>query len=172
MAKEKAKGTGIILKPSEITKDNVPYLVSKVKEQIKELKKGTSDEPSTNGDLEGFGKLADIKDPSRLIQAYSMVVGKSAHYEMVSKDFVSMDPSGKVPVLKISGYSADSWKKDILKAYNKLTFGEKLEKLEKALKFLEGHLSADQKFKNDMVGFFDLFGIDAGDSIVTDEVTA
>ena len=139
---EKKNSKNAVAKKDQFTVADVPDLLKQVNEQIKQLK-GEEEDPITDGNLEGFGRLSDIDDVTTLVRAASSVMGKAAAYDKAAEE-TGVDIS-KFP-FKINKWGAEKWLKDIKRRINEVTFKDRLDKLTKVKDELEQHLSAEDKF--------------------------
>lgn len=133
---------------NQFTQADIPRLLETVVNKINILKKGVEDKPQTTGELDGFGKINDIKDVSTLIKAYSSVTNRQKCYDEAAKELL---PEGvKKPTFKLNSFSADQWKSDIKKRTVEVGFQQELNKLNKVKEKLEANLSAEAKLAKDL----------------------
>lgn len=146
MAKQdKNKETALSVK-GQFSLENVPVMLEQVNAKIKALKGDKERAAKITESLAGFGKISDIKEPARLIDAYAFITRKAAAYKEFSDVFQAIDTLNKVKDFTESGHSLKSWQDEILAQYREVTFEAKLAKLEKAKQLLTENLSAEQKF--------------------------
>jgi len=132
----------------QFTQADIPAMLETVVKKIKLLKKGVEDKPQTTGELDGFGKINDIKDVDTLIKAYSSVTNRQKCYDEAAKEML---PEGvKKPVFKLNGFSAEQWLADIKKRTVEVGFQQELAKLNKVKTKLEANLSAEAKLAKDL----------------------
>jgi uncharacterized protein (DUF885 family) len=133
---------------TQFTQADIPGMLETVVKKIKLLKKGVEDKPQTTEQLDGFGKINDIKDVDTLIKAYSSVTNRQKCYDEAAKEML---PEGvKKPVFKLNGFSADQWLADIKKRTVEVGFQQELAKLNKVKTKLEANLSAEAKLAKDL----------------------
>jgi len=142
-----AKNTGVAV-AGQFTQADIPNMLETVVAKIKLLKAGVEDKPQTTGELDGFGKINDIKDVGTLIKAYSSVDNRQKCYDEAAKEML---PEGvKKPTFKLNSFSAEQWKADIKKRTVEVGFQQELDKLNKVKTKLEANLSAEAKLAKDL----------------------
>lgn len=129
---------------------DVPAMLEKVNEQIKNLKGTQPDAPLTDKEIPSFGKIDSITSVKNIIKAASSVLGRQKSYNEASKIVI---PEGvKVPTFEVNGMSVkniiEHLKLRAFEVYNK----EKLKKLNNIKSTLESNLSAEAKLANDLKG--------------------
>ena len=156
MAKTKAKAELVV---KDLKKENVGKMLQVVNDQIKALgAKYMNDDAVLQDDkLPGLGSISDQSDVSELIKALAMVKVKEEAYvkafESVQDPMITIE---KFP-FKLKGATVDKWVACINMQIGKVTYQEKMDKLKKAAAFLERHQSEEDRFKNDMTQFKELF---------------
>jgi len=155
MAKKKSE-TGVAkagaFDLAQMGQEGIPALLEKVTEQIKAIRGDMPSENKTTGSLQGFGKIADIKDVATLIKAYSSVDNRQKAYDAAHSSMeAELKQSFKKPGFYLDGSSAEAWKQDILSRVIVVANKTKLDKLNKIKSKLEANLSAEDKMKKDMM---------------------
>ena len=146
----KKKETALALAAVDL--NNVPTYLEQVRDAIKAIKGSDNDENQTNGELEPFGNIFQIKEPTKLIQAVSMVQGREEGYKKAAKAMGIAKPAP----FKIGGAGSTKWISDLTKRYNVVTQQAKLTKLEAVKKELEANLSAEMKLAASMQNIKDI----------------
>ena len=130
-------------------KSAVPKLLEQVQAKIKELTGSAKPDSTTKGkDLPGFGPVEKIDKVSTLIQAYSSVKNRALKYDEVAKE---LDISTVKFPFKLGGCTSKQWLNTIANRINRLKNKAELDKLREIEKTLEENLSAEDKFKKDMM---------------------
>jgi hypothetical protein len=153
---EKKVETGVAL-ANQFTLESVPALLEQVNAQIKKLKGDKERAAKITEPLCGFGKISDIKEPGKLIDAYAFITRKAKAHEEFVPIFQEIDSLTKIPAFTENGHSLQSWQDEIMAQYRETTFQTKLDKLEKAKALLTENLSREQKFAASMADIADLF---------------
>lgn len=133
--------------PALTNKDDIPKYLDQIKAAIAKIKGGMPDKPKATGDLQGYGKIENIKSVSDLVRAAASVRLRAREYTEAA---TALGVNLKKYPAKIDGFSAETWLNDIEQRVNIIANKDKLEKLEKIRKTLEDNLSAEAKFARDM----------------------
>lgn len=141
----------------QFTLEQVPDLLQKINDQIKALKGDKERAAKITEPLANFGRICDIKDPERLMDAYAFVTRKAAARAEFADVFQKIDPLTPLKGFTEGGHSLEQWQNEILAQYRETTFESKLSKLMEAKKILEDNLSREQKFVASMQNLQDLF---------------
>lgn len=157
MAKEEKTPEMGVSKAGQFTIEQVPDLLQQVNDKIKALKGDKERATKVSESLGVFGKISEITEPGKLIDAYSFITRKAAAYKEFVPVFQEMDPLTKLGEFKESGHSLKVWQEEITAQYREVTFQTQLDKLEKAKAILTENLSRDQKFNASMADLKDLF---------------
>lgn len=152
----KAEEKGLSTK-GQFSLEQVPDLLEQINDQIKKLKGDKDRAAKITEPLGVFGRVCDIKEPGKLIDAYSFISRKAAAYEEFAGVFQAVDPLSPLKGFTESGHSLKSWQEEILAQYRETTFESKLAKLQEAKKILEENLSREQKFVASMQNIKELF---------------
>lgn len=142
---------------SQFTLEQVPDLLAQVNDQIKRLKGDKERAAKITESLAGFGKVCDIKDSNKLIDAYAFITRKAKAHEEYAPVFQAIEPLSPLPAFTESGHSLKQWQDEIEAQYRETTFESRLAKLQEAKKILEENLSREQKFVASMQNIADLF---------------
>jgi hypothetical protein len=157
MTKAKAKAS-TSTEVAVMGQGDIPKMLDMVNDQIKKIKGGLPDQPHTDKELPGFGKVANIKTVDDLIKAASMVRAKEKAYNEAAKEII---PEGmKKPVFKLQGITAGRWIEDISARVIVVGNKEQLDKLIKVKKKLEENLSAESKLARDLVEIQSILKVD------------
>ena len=141
MAKKSNKSEIAVL--SNFTMERIPEALAQINEKIKQIQGDDKEDYKITVELEGFGNIQNITEPDTLIKAYGAVTAREQVYKSAAEEM----GVEKVPTFKISGHSAESWKKDIIRRYRQATQKEALNKLKRVKDELEKHLSDEDKLK-------------------------
>jgi len=152
MAKKKAAANTGVAKKDQFDYAAVPAMLEQVKSKIKELMGDTEDANQTTGELDGFGNIFNLTNPSDLIKAYSSVKGRENAYIAAAKEMKIKD----VPPFKLGKAGAAKWYADITKCYKIATHKQELDKLRKIETELKGLLSEEDKRQASMATIADL----------------
>lgn len=158
MSKTKNTETGLSVK-GQFTLEQVPSMLDQVNAQIKALKGDKERSAKITESLGVFGRVQDIKEPGKLIDAYAFITRKANAYAEFLPVFQAIDPLSKLGSFKESGHSLQAWQDEITAQYREVTFQTKLDKLEKAKALLTENLSREQKFVASMSDIADLFDL-------------
>lgn len=137
--------------------EQVPDLLQQINDKIKELQGDKDRAAKINEPLGPFGRVSDIKEPSKLMDAYAFISRKAAAHDEFKPVFQAIDPLSPVKAFTESGHTVKQWQDEIIAQYRETTFESKLAKLKEAKKMLEENLSAEQKFVASMQNIKDLF---------------
>ena len=148
--------TGVSVK-GQFTLEGVPDLLAQVNEQIRKLKGDKERAAKITESLGVFGRVCDIKEPGKLIDAYAFITRKAKAYEEFAPVFQEIDTLTPLKSFTESGHSLKSWQEEILAQYRETTFESKLAKLMKAKDLLTENLSREQKFAAAVKDIADLF---------------
>lgn len=153
--KKSKQSTGLtVITQDSFTVENIPMLLKKVTDGIKEIKGVEDDEATTAGkNLPGFGMLEYINDVGTLVRAYSSVEGKDEYYKKAAKKMGLV----KFPPLKIDGVGEQAWKEAIIRRERVVSSAKRLAKLEEAKAILTERLSEEDKMKNACSSIVDIF---------------
>ena len=149
---EKKKNEVTVGTQFNVTQQDVPRLLEQVNDKIKELKGGDECAHQTTGELEGFGNIFNITEPSKLIKAYSSVNSRAKAYTEAATAMCIENP----PAFKIGDATAEKWLADITKCYKSATHKQELDKLIKVKDKLETLLSEEDKIKNTLTSIADI----------------
>lgn len=138
----------------KFTQADIPSLLEKVNNQIKELSKSTTTVPVIAVGLPSFGPIANINDVMRLLQACSSIDGKVEAYEKAANKYL---PKGiKKPELTIEGHSPKVWLEVISIKIAEISHKKELDKLKSVKATLEANLSQEMKLANDLAKIADI----------------
>lgn len=133
------------------TVSDVPTLLEQVKEQISNIKKNVPEQLPVTGELDGFGKIENIKSLELLIKARSSVRSKAKAYKEELEVLAEVVGSAiKLPSCKLNGHAPKTWL-EVIDSQIIVTANEtELKKLQSIQKTLEDNLSAEAKLANDL----------------------
>lgn len=135
----------------QFTVNDVPLLLKQVKEQISEIRKNIPQSLPQTGELDGFGKIENIKTLDLLIKARSSVRKKvEAYNEEVALIKAFVGSQVKLPSCKLNGHSEKTWLEVIDSQIIVIGNETELKKLQEIQKTLEDNLSAEAKLANDL----------------------
>lgn len=145
--KTKEKSTGLSV-AGQFTQADIPTLLEKVNDKIKELSKGDKKQTEITVDLPGFGNVAKNESVMSLLQACSSVEGKCEAYKKSAEKYL---PEGvKTPPLLINGHGVSAWLSFLQERIVEVAHKKELEKLRQIKSTLEENLSAEMKLANDL----------------------
>lgn len=143
------KNEVVKLDPTKITVNDVPALLTKVNEQLRELKGNTRETPVTAGkELPGFGTIESLKTAHDVIRAHAALKVSARAFQESADSIIPKEY--KKPSYKIAGVSVNTWFEDLEAKARLLINKEAIDRLEKIKTTLESNLSAEEKFRKDM----------------------
>jgi len=122
---------------------DIPKLLEKVVAQIKAIKGDLPEVPKTTGELQGFGKIGEIKTVECLIKAYSSVTNRAKAYREAAKEILPAHT--KMPPFMLDQSSEQAWIDDIKNRIGIVAHESELKKLNNIKKKLEDRLSEEDK---------------------------
>lgn len=135
----------------QFTVNDVPHLLETVKKQISSIKKHMPNQLPVTGNLEGFGKIQEVKSLESLIKARSSVRSKARLYKEEAKEISTfIGEHVKLPSFSLNGHCEKTWLEVIDSQIILVGNETELTKLEKIQKTLEDNLSAEAKLANDL----------------------
>lgn len=151
----KTKVDAVALKPKgdTWTTEDVPSLLKVVDSQIAEIKKAMPKKPDTDIEIEDLGKISDVKKFSDLVKMRAYVKKSEEMYKAEIKELKSnpaFSSLGNFPSFTLSGKSATTIVEAIDHRLAEIANETRLRKLEETRKNLSQHLSAEEKFHQDM----------------------
>lgn len=142
---QKSTSTTALATKETFSQEDVPSLLDKVNDRLRQLKGEEKETIRITEDLEPFGRISDITDVSELMGAYAYVTKKAEAIESYRSVFESNVPAIKIATTTINGHTVDKWQKEILTQHRTATYKQEIEKLQQVKNELESCLSEEHK---------------------------
>lgn len=148
MTTENQKQSNLPIDLNNVTLDNVPELLDKVKKEISKLAPKSSTKEIFKKDLgAGFGSLEKLKKESSLIYAYSSITERKRLYLEAKRELeTKLSITISEPFL-IAGHTEEEIKTAIAERFMEVKNEIALKKFTEMEKFLNDHVSKEMKFK-------------------------
>jgi hypothetical protein len=138
----------------KFTQADIPSLLEKVNNQIKELSKNDSVKPVITQQLPGFTDIHKTDSIIALLAACGSVEGKTESFNKMADKYL---PTGsKKPEFKIEGVSPKEWLDYLQIKISEITHKKELDKLRSVKTTLEANLSQEMKLANDLAKIADI----------------
>lgn len=127
------------------TQFSVSEQISILEEQIAKLEGNSGKKASIDVSLGDYGRIQDIKESKKLIEAYMYITNKAIRYKETLPVFEKLNPAINVPEFTEEGFSLEEWQEFIKASYLVVTNSETIDQLKELKNLLESNLSEEEK---------------------------